>query len=450
MSLRGTHSFGLEPVPGSPYDEAFEVDGSPLAHYAPVLEAIRRAGPAALAAAMTEAARARGLSLGAGIGAHRLPVDPVPRVFTAAEWSTLEAGLIQRARMLEALLVDVYAGGGARVESVLPMQVLTSSVYYEPDLAGADAAACSLGIVGFDVVRRPDGGFALLEDNLLTPGHAATSALRQMQPLEPPIPVDDVHAATIRMLGGMLGEGDSLAILSDEPFERASWELRWLGSTLRVPVLGYDDLRVRGSRLVTRACQRIERLWQRTSEDRLRDDEGGLTRLGELLLEPLRSETVSLVSAIGCGVCDDKRTLRYTPELMRALLGEEPLLAIPATLDLAVPSERKEAAVHADELVFKPRNGAGGRGVSMPPHDRIDARRRRQRRRGAATHRSQPPPDCRRRLPRSPHRRRPPPRGEDFRRMARDPGWGEPLPDPGGDRDRQHVAGGRGEGRLAA
>ena len=356
-------------APDLSYDEAYAADGSPRPHYAPVLEALEAAGPGASAAAMTRAAGACGLALGTGAAARPLPVDPVPRVFTPGEWRRLEAGLIQRARLLEALLADAYADGGRRASAVLPLEVLTSSVYYEPELAGMAAEACALGIVGFDVVRRPDGDFALLEDNVLTPGHAAASALRPLLPLPPPLPIRDVHGATVAALHGMLGGGEGVAILSDAPLERSSWELRWLGSTLGIPVLGYEELRVRGSRLVTRGGRPVDRLWQRTSEDRLRDDEGRLTALGELLLEPLRAGTVSLVNAIGCGICDDKRTLHHTLRLMRALLGEDPLLAVMTTLDLEVASQRAAALDGADGLVFKPRNGAGGRGVWMPPHD---------------------------------------------------------------------------------
>lgn len=351
------------------HDEAFERDGAPRPHYAPVLEAVARAGPKRLAETMTRAACDRGLSLASRSETRLLPVDPVPRVFSRREWTQLEAGLIQRARLLAALLTDAYADGGARAAAVLPTELFSGSVYFEPDLAAGDGQRRSLGIVGFDVVRAPAGELTVLEDNVLTPGHAAASALRRLHPLEPPVAVRDVHVATIEALAGMLGGGDGVAILSDEPFERSSWELRWLGRELGVPVLGYDDLLVRGARLVTASGRAVERLWQRTSEDRLRDDGGRLTRLGELLLEPLRERTVSLVNDIGCGVCDDKRTLRYTPALVRALLGEEPLLPVARTLDLAIPEERAEAFSSADELVFKPRNGAGGRGISMPPHD---------------------------------------------------------------------------------
>ena len=352
---------------GRSYDEAHGDDGAPRAHYEPVLDAIERAGPRRLAESMRRAAATAGLSLGSGAQARPLPVDPVPRLFTAGEWATLEAGLVQRARLLSAVLAEAYAAGGRRGGSSCA-DVLTSSVYFEADLIGCQPAE-ALGIVGFDVVRAPSGGFAVLEDNVLTPGHAAASALRGLHPLDPPVAVREVHGPTLAALSAMLGEGDDVAILSDEPLARSSWELRWLGAALGVPVVGYDDLRVRRDRLVTRSGAPVRRLWQRTSEDRLRDDDGRLTRLGDLLHRPLRAGTVTSVNAIGCGVCDDKRTLRHTPGLMREWLGEEPLLPVAATLDLAVPEERAAALAAASGMVFKPRNGAGGRGVSMPPHD---------------------------------------------------------------------------------
>ena len=68
-------------------------------------------------------------------------------------------------------------------------------------------------------------------------------------------------------------------------------------------------------------------------------------------------------------MCDDKRVLAYSAGLVRKLLGEEPLLPVVRTLDLEVPTQREAALAEAGRLVFKPRSGAGGRGVRMPPHD---------------------------------------------------------------------------------
>ena len=356
--------------PASPgYDEAFASGGTPREHYAAVIDAVLATGPRALASAMTAAARAAVLSLGAGSEVRLLPVDPVPRVFTAGEWSGLEAGLIQRGRMLEALVGGIYESPRL-LDGVLPEDIVSTSVYLERDLVTTAPAGPALGIVGFDVVRRPDGALAVLEDNLLTPGHVALPALRDLNPLRAAAGVADVAVATTEQLGAMIGGGDeAAAILSDQSGERASWELRELGSMLGIPVLGYEDLQVRGARLCTRSGQRIDVLWQRTSEDRLRDDSGGLTALGRLLLEPLRAGAVRMVSAIGCGVADDKRMFRHTPALTRVLLGEEPLLPIVETLDLTLTEDLALALETLDTLVFKPRNGAGARGLWMPPHD---------------------------------------------------------------------------------
>ena len=60
--------------------------------------------------------------------------------------------------------------------------------------------------------------------------------------------------------------------------------------------------------------------------ERLRTDGGGLTDLGEALIEPLRAGTVAVVNAFGTGVADDKSIYPYVPDMIRFYLGEEPLL----------------------------------------------------------------------------------------------------------------------------
>src|SRR5215213_10618340 len=155
-----------------PYDEARDAARRPRAHYAEVLEAVAAIGPGALA--RDAAARAR--ETGIAVGTAPLPVDPVPRVIPAAEWATVATGLAQRARALDALVRASYAGepGG------LPPEILASTPYFECDLVGAPAAGAAIGIVGFDLVRGPDGALRVLEDNVLTPGHVAVPAAREL------------------------------------------------------------------------------------------------------------------------------------------------------------------------------------------------------------------------------------------------------------------------------
>ncbi len=48
-----------------------------------------------------------------------IPFDMFPRVFTASEWAKLERGIKQRARALNAFLVDVYGHAETAVAALI-------------------------------------------------------------------------------------------------------------------------------------------------------------------------------------------------------------------------------------------------------------------------------------------------------------------------------------------
>src|SRR4051794_15964204 len=151
-----------------PYDEARDAARRPRPHYAEVLEAVAAIGPGALA--RDAAARAR--DAGIAVGSSPLPVDPVPRVIPAAEWAAVAAGLAQRARALDALVRASYAGE----RGPPPQELLDATPYGERALVGVPADGPAIAIVGFDLVRGPDGVLRVLEDNVLPPGHVAVPA----------------------------------------------------------------------------------------------------------------------------------------------------------------------------------------------------------------------------------------------------------------------------------
>ena len=109
----------------------------------------------------------------------------------------------------------------------------------------------------------------------------------------------------------------------------------------------------------------VDVVWRRTNEDRLRGDDGRPTALGAVLVEPLRRGAVRVVNAFGTGIADDKRTYVYVERLVRFFCGAEPLLRSVPTWDLAVDEQRADALARIDELVFKPRDGAGGAGIVL-------------------------------------------------------------------------------------
>ena len=361
---------GYEPTNGA-IDETFDSDGAVRPAYAGVIAALEATSPAAAAEMIAAGVERDGIVHGAGDGAHPLAVDAVPRVFAAAEWARLEAGLVQRIGALEAFVSDAFGAREAFRAGVVPADLLDRCPWFEAEIAALAQRGPRIGVAGPDIVRDADGELRVLEDNVRTPTLMAfaiaarrlvTAALPDALRLRP---LDDALRSALLEIAG---EGVAV-ILGREPANIVWWELEQLSRLTGWPLVGLDDLAVRDGRVVLREDgSPVDVVWRRTNEDRLRGDDGRLTALGSLLIEPLRRGAVRVVNAFGTGIADDKRTYVYADRLVRFYCGEEPLLKSVPTWDLAVDEQRAEALARLDELVVKPRDGAGGEGVVLAAH----------------------------------------------------------------------------------
>jgi uncharacterized circularly permuted ATP-grasp superfamily protein len=356
---------------GGALDEAFDGDGAVRRAYAAVLAALETTSAAAAAETIAAGVERDGVVHGADDSAHPLLVDAVPRVFEAEEWARLEAGLSQRIAALEAFVADAFGAREAFRAGIVPPDLLDRCPWFEDELAALSYRGPRIGVAGPDIVRDARGEFVVLEDNVRTPtlmafAVAARRLVAAQLPGAPrPRPFEGaLRAALLEMAGG-----GAVAILGREPGNIVWWELEELSRMTGWPLVGIDDLADRDGRLVLREDgSRVDVVWRRTNEDRLRGDDGRLTALGSLLLEPLRSGTVRVINALGTGVADDKRTYVYVERLVRFYCGAEPLLRSVPAWDLADDEQRAEALARVDELVIKPRDGAGGDGVVLGPH----------------------------------------------------------------------------------
>jgi hypothetical protein len=77
---------------------------------------------------------------------------------------------------------------------------------------------------------------------------------------------------------------------------------------------------------------------------------------------------VALANAIGNGVADDKLLYTYVPDLIRYYLSEEPVIGNIDTWRLEEDEAREEVLDRLDELVVKPVDGSGGKGIVIGPH----------------------------------------------------------------------------------
>jgi len=187
----------------------------------------------------------------------------------------------------------------------------------------------------------------------------------------------NVISKAVRAVGPHGGE-TSVVILSDGPEASTRFEHEALSRVIEAPIVTPGGLETAGGELFARIDgrrARVDVIYRRLDEERLSEDDGNPTALGELLLPALRTGSVRCANAFGTAVADDKLAHAYVEQMISFYLTEDPILPSVPSFDLTDPGQRVACLDRIGELVIKPRDGFGGRGVVILP--RVDESRRR-------------------------------------------------------------------------
>ena len=361
-------------------DEGIDANAVPRQNYRGVVERVKDLGAAGMAE--REAARdawvdAHSLDFGVAGKKRRFHVDLVPRLVQPYEWAELEAGLVQRARAIEAFLDDVYGERRILLDGVLPEDAVLGAPGWREEANRLPAGTLRAPIQGFDLVRNEYGGWRVLEDNVRNPSGVAYSiAIRQlMDAVLPDLPrpegLADPATALEQLRRAVLAgakPGTRGALLSSGEGASAWFEHRRLadgaGLLLAVP----DDLTVEGGTVVRRETgDRIGSLYLRLDGELVDLVASDGRPIGAEVMDVAAAGGVTLVNAPGNGVADDKAMYRSVPELIGYYLDERPLLESVPTYRLKDEGERRAVLERIGELVTKPVDGSGGHGVLIGP-----------------------------------------------------------------------------------
>ena len=364
-------------VPDS-YDEAVDSQGEFRPAYAELIPQLEGLDLESIHQRMQEWLLERGVVFRSSEGADEFFLDVVPRVITATDWDLLDRGLRQRARALNAFVIDAHSGQSIVREGVVPARVIETAEYFEPEMVGVEMPPWPAAMIGFDVVRTEKGGFAVLEDNARTPSGlafmiGAREALERFVPLDPPAGRID-PTTLVEPLGRALRaaapdgiDEPSIGLLTDGEENSGFFDHSELSGRLEIPLIHKEHLESDGKRVYHRdedgERHELHVLYRRTDDEGLRDSDGNPTWLHEMLLEPVRHGNFRLVCSFGTGVADDKLSHAYVEDMIRFYLGEEPILPSLRSYDLTVPEVREEVLDRIDEMVVKPRALLGGEGI---------------------------------------------------------------------------------------
>ena len=322
-----------------------------------------------------------------------IPFDLIPRVLTAAEWSTLEKGVLQRAQALNAFLADVYDKAEIVAAGKVPRDLVFDNPAYEPRLRGhRPVGGVFSHIVGVDLVRVSENEFYVLEDNCRTPSGVSYMLENReiMMSLFPDLfdreriePVEDYPLRLLETLASVAPQGGgatpNIVVLTPGPLNSAFYEHSFLADQMGVELVQGEDLYCDGGKVWMRTTQGpkpVDVVYRRIDDDYLDprffrpDSVLGVPGLIDAYLQG----NVSIVSAPGAGVADDKAIYTYVPEMVRFYLGEEPILPNVPTWRCSEPDQLSHVLDNLSELVVKEVHGSGGYGMLIGPKSTAEER----------------------------------------------------------------------------
>jgi uncharacterized circularly permuted ATP-grasp superfamily protein len=371
------------------WDEMFDRPGVPRPAYRSLFTTLQPLSMQDLRHRADQLARVftdRGVTFSYAGEDRPFPLDLIPRILDATEWDTITRAVRQRVRTLERFLADVYGPGQVLADGVVPRRIVLTSAHFHRAAAGIEPAnGVRIHVSGVDLIRDEVGDFRVLEDNLRIPSGVSyvienRRALSQTLPslfADARVhPVDDYPVRLLAALRAAAPEGVSdpcVVVLTPGVYNAAYFEHALLARLMGVELVEGRDLVCSGNKVRMRTTQgeRPVHVVYRRVDDEFLDPlhfrpDSFIGCPG--IVNAARAGTVTLANAIGNGVADDKLLYTYVPELIRYYLNEEPVISNVETHRLDDPDVLAHVLDHLDELVLKPVDGAGGKGIVIGPH----------------------------------------------------------------------------------
>ena len=299
-------------------------------------------------------------------------LDPVPLLISSPEARSIESGLVQRARLLERILADLYGPQTILREGLLPPELVFGHPrFLRPCHGVAVPAGRHLILYAADIGRGPEGSVWVLGDRTQAPsgtGYALENRIVLSRML--PDLFRDCHVQrlalffrafrdAIKALAPHNRDNPRIVLLTPGPFNETYFEHAYLARYLGFTLVEGGDLTVRDSRVflkVLGGLQPVDVIHRRLDDDfcdplELRGD----SFLGVPgLVQAVRAGNVAVANPLGSGLVETPALPTFLPALCRRLLGEELRLPSVPTWWCGDPAGLSHVLANLPRLVVKP------------------------------------------------------------------------------------------------
>ncbi len=388
----GVHTLPLDPAwpfaytpPAAGWDEMAASAGEPRPHWDGFVRSLNDLGADELGRRWEQAQhliRENGVTYnvyGDPQGIDRpWELDPLPLLIAPREWEVLEAGLAQRARLLELVLADLYGPQRLLRDGLLPPDLVFGHPGFLRPMHGARVPDGRwLTLYAVDLARAADGRWAALADRTQAPSGAGY-ALENRIVLSRSLP-EVFRDCRVQRLAGFFRtvrdvlraaapahrDNPRIVLLTPGPYNETYFEHAYLTRYLGYTLVEGADLTVRDRAVFLKTLgglQPVDVILRRLDDDfcdplTLRTD----SSLGVPgLAHAARAGTVAVANALGTGLVEGAALASFLPEIAHHLLGEELALPSVPTWWCGAPGALEHVVANLEHLVVKPAVPASG------------------------------------------------------------------------------------------
>ncbi len=364
------------------YDEIVTGTGSLRTHYQPLLSRLSPLASKEMADRVEESMRLLRENdvtytiYGDPQSGERIwPLDVMPLLIPESEWRAISAGVLQRARLLNALLGDIYGARRMVAEDVLPPALIEANPsFMRPCQGVVPQGGVYLHLYAVDLGRAPSGQWWVLADRTETPsgaGYALENRSvvgRVLADCMADAPVAPLTPFFNILRDGLLSlappnrtskDAPRIVLLTPGPYNETYFEHIFLAGHLGVTLVQGADLMVRDRRVYIKTVSALEPvdIILRRVDDKFCDPlefyrDSALGVAG--LLEAVRAGTVTVANALGSGVVQATAFKSFYPSLARKLLGEDLLLPDVPSWWCGQDKERAHVLANLGTLAVRP------------------------------------------------------------------------------------------------
>ncbi len=308
--------------------------------------------------------------------AQKWQLDLMPIVFSSAEWRWLAAALVQRARLFDKLLTDLYGEQKLMRDGLVPPELVFSDNAYLRPCHGLLNRAGPLQFYAADVARGADGKWRVIDNHLETlAGIGFTLANRVAHTHVTGDLFKRVNAVRLAShfqrlqisLATHAGRDNAaMALLTPGPQHEDYFSHAYLARYLGLLLVEGSDLRTRGSHVYLKTLEGLKevdliiRCVDGRQIDPLELDPSGFKGPAGLL-RVNREQPRLVANAIGSAVGQNRGLGPYLPDLAKHVLGEELSLSDAPRWWLGDPDARRHVLDNLDRVVIRSAQEGTGR-----------------------------------------------------------------------------------------